>query len=236
MVDKCDCGGREKLQKTVRLLKELDEKYKKVAADRAVLLAFLKSVLTPSAETAAQLEAPPGQADCEKLRSLYTRQLQSFLEPERLKVRTLADENVVLRENERTLKLRLPECLGKVEKLESDLRLHAKQQVNTEANALLAKLRSVSHPTKPDPQDAKVREQADIITALKAQMAELQLKQRSVQSDSEEKPVRGSRKDSEAQTHTIEPSAESKLKAELEAAQRRVSELQFEFSVTHSLL
>ncbi len=249
MADKSEDRSKEKIAKLSRVLKELEEKYKKVMKDRTALLTLLKSALPTTAETAAQFEASAGQVDSDKLASIL-KQLDADkaksageeLEAARKKAQALADENAVLKAAERPLKLKIGECVEKIDKLETELQRQAKQQVTPEANALLAKLKSVGHPSPPvvpDPSkelEAKMRDQLDLINTLKAQVAELQQKKETHNGQPTGKSVVT---DAEAQTQSATTEKDpirlalelDTLRAELNLAQRRISELQFEYNV-----
>ena len=195
MADKTEDGSKDKTQKMVRLLKELDEKYKKVKDDRITLLNFLKTIFPSSGDAVTFLDAAPGLIDGEKLLAVYKQ-----LETSKAKIKEdieraskkIAEENEQLKAAERSLKQKLSEMENRTSRLETELQMQTKkqnelqkqikQQASNEASVLLSKLKSagLSDPYRAEFQhdkellELKVREQADTILSLKSQLNDAQ--------------------------------------------------------------
>ncbi len=241
--------NKEKIQKLTRVLKELEEKYKKIHKDRTSLLICLKQILPQSSEAATQLEAPPGQIDSEKLGGLYrvleaekVKEGQELIEAKK-KLQTAEAENATLKEHENVLKLKIEQETARANKLETEMQNQAKKQANEGANLLLTKLKSVGLPNPPplliksnsakDVQalEAKIREQADLILSLKSQLTELQ----AVTPKTTVSPVKTSAQDFAIQTEPFLLTSAAPFNidsvSENESLRKQLLDLQTEFTV-----
>ena len=246
MAEKGEDASKEKIVKLTKVLKELEDKYKKVYKDRNSLLLFIKSIIVSNSEMATLLDAPPGQVETEKMLAIYKAaesgkaKTEEDVEALKKKAQDTAMENVRLKERENEMKIKIEQMAAKITKLETELQDQAKKQANDGANVLLAKLKkagSLDLPIKSDSiktkasLESKIREQADLILSLKSQLSDTQ----SVLSQSltQIKPDVQSYSVQTNLEEEVSPVSEAEaLKKQLVNAQKSFEDIQAEYNVS----
>jgi len=146
----------DKLQKMMKVLKDLDSKYQHFKKDRTELLKFVESILPPNEDTTAQIKADQGKIDSEILLELF----------KTTKIGKMKEELEFLKRNEKIMQ-------EKLNKLEAQ----TKKQVNEEGNALLAKIKSIANTNQSpvannssliDSLEEKIRSQEKVIASLQS--------------------------------------------------------------------
>ena len=146
----------DKLGKVVKLLKELEEKYKKALKDKAVLFDFTKLFIPSQYHAKLPLDTPVGQLELAPLQEI----LQAFKEEERSaqanvtialesEVKAWRDQLQVKTEEhskqiialEQAYRLKITELEDKIKAMDKQIRSHDSERANIDANALLLKMK-----------------------------------------------------------------------------------------------
>ena len=150
---------KDKMQKLVRVLKDLEDKYKRVSRDRTGLLQFLQSVLPAKYHTNLRFDIPPGDFEDKNLASVYSREILTWIEDAKIaaqadlarevaelrtKCETLEKDNLAHKGAEAALMLRLGEAETKLRQTEAAMAKQAQERAKTTGTLLLAKLKSAT--------------------------------------------------------------------------------------------
>jgi len=189
MSEKSEDSSKEKILKLTKVLKDLEDKYKKIHKDRTSLISFIKTTLPASLELNAQLDCAPGLIDQEKLNEIKKlsdnekQRENPEIEQFKKKITELGLENIGLQEKIDNLKLNLDQEKKKSEKLEQEKTDQFKKQVNEGANLLLSKLKNVGNigsgttlvkindeKKEKENLEQKISEQTNLILSLQTQL------------------------------------------------------------------
>jgi hypothetical protein len=250
--------AKEKVAKIIRLLRDLEDKYKKLLKDHNTLGEFVKDMFPPAFYPMLKFENSAGNLEMADVQAAYEQrnaearsakaidqtrldaqlELQSRLETVQQQCKEREAEVEKLRTSEGEWQARAKAAEERLQQLEQDKRQHDEEKASTEANMLLMKLKRGTSSTLPNTSAQRPGRSAEELIRKVSEQSEQILKLRAELGKAQflanklKQLESIERCDGQMQT-------DYDFQAELEkseALQRQLAELQSEFLVPFSAL